>query len=165
MDSCRLFQVLVESRKHRECSAISLDSLLFSITRDAERSLNAYSRSASPALKLHAEHRLAFRELGLSIGIHAIELMQQILSENKEVMVNQDKLDHQLKTMVEKYRDLAPRIEDFWLDPSNRATHSWKAHEDINSVMLATSLAPEGFLALSPRKHAPSGDDEHVKRA
>ena len=60
MDSCRLFQVLVESRKHRECSAISLDSLLFSITRDAERSLNAYSRSASPALKLHAEHRLAF---------------------------------------------------------------------------------------------------------
>ena len=27
---------------------------------------------------------------------------------------------------------------------------TWLAHEDINDVMLATSLVPEGFLALPP---------------
>jgi hypothetical protein len=31
-------------------------------------------------------------------------------------------------------------------DPAARAGATWKAHEDINAVMLATSLAPAGYL-------------------
>ncbi|MGD9082806.1 MAG: hypothetical protein PVJ50_06225 [Desulfobacterales bacterium] len=39
-------------------------------------------------------------------------------------------------------------IEKFWLDPKNRRAKSWTEHQDINSVMLATSLAPDGYLKL-----------------
>jgi hypothetical protein len=43
---------------------------------------------------------------------------------------------------------LGEAIEKFWLDPQNRTAESWTGHQDINSVMLATSLAPDGFLKL-----------------
>jgi hypothetical protein len=43
---------------------------------------------------------------------------------------------------------LIDAIEGFWLDPRTREATTWKEHEDINAVMLATSLAPEGYLAL-----------------
>jgi hypothetical protein len=39
-------------------------------------------------------------------------------------------------------------IEAVWLEPNNQQSHIWTGHRDINSVMLATSLAPEGFLVL-----------------
>ena len=39
-------------------------------------------------------------------------------------------------------------IESFWLEPINQQSHSWTGHRDINSVMLATSLASEGYLVL-----------------
>jgi hypothetical protein len=34
----------------------------------------------------------------------------------------------------------------FWLTPGNRETPQWAAHRDINDVMLATSLVPDGYL-------------------
>ena len=39
-------------------------------------------------------------------------------------------------------------IEAFWLQPEHRGVDSWLEHANINDVMLATSLQPEGFLAL-----------------
>jgi hypothetical protein len=39
-------------------------------------------------------------------------------------------------------------FEKFWLDEANRESESWIAHQDINAVMLATSLAPDGFLEI-----------------
>ena len=39
-------------------------------------------------------------------------------------------------------------IESFWLPPEHRRVRTWLDHEDINDVMLATSLVPEGFLVL-----------------
>ena len=47
-----------------------------------------------------------------------------------------------------QYTLLSDRIETFWLDPSNNQGSGWMAHRDINSVMLATSLAPDGYLSL-----------------
>ena len=47
-----------------------------------------------------------------------------------------------------RYEALAEIIEDFWLDPANRETPAFTDHCDINTVMLATSLAPEGYLNL-----------------
>jgi hypothetical protein len=41
-------------------------------------------------------------------------------------------------------------IEDFWREPENRSARSWTAHLDINEVMLATSLAPDGWLLMRP---------------
>jgi hypothetical protein len=46
------------------------------------------------------------------------------------------------------YLPLAGEIEDFWLEGSNRETETWREHREINMVMLATSLAPDGFLSI-----------------
>jgi hypothetical protein len=39
-------------------------------------------------------------------------------------------------------------IERFWLAMDNQQSDSWTGHRDIYTVMLATSLAPEGYLVL-----------------
>ena len=41
---------------------------------------------------------------------------------------------------------LKDTIERFWSEPAHQHVQSWTAHEDINAVMLATSLAPHGYL-------------------
>lgn len=43
---------------------------------------------------------------------------------------------------------LADAIEDFWLHPVHRRPRSWQDHENINMVMLASSLMPDGVLRL-----------------
>lgn len=46
-------------------------------------------------------------------------------------------------------------IESFWRDPEHRQARIWSEHRDINEVMLATGLVPEGFLVLlSPATQA-----------
>ncbi len=45
---------------------------------------------------------------------------------------------------------LARRIEAFWLEEDHRVPTTWTEHRDINEVMLATSLWPDGFLDLRP---------------
>jgi len=52
-----------------------------------------------------------------------------------------------LKTLW-KFLPLGEKIEAFWLDAQNQKTDAWKEHRDINTVMLATSLAPDGFLTI-----------------
>lgn len=89
-----------------------------------------------------ADHRLAFRELGLSIGLHAVERLED---------VNKERLDAVLADQFDILRGYVPlgrRIESFWAAPVNRGGQLWTEHEDINSVMLATSLAPRGFLEI-----------------
>src|SRR5262249_38554731 len=74
-------------------------------------------------LLLPASSRLAFRELGLAIGLHAIE--------NQPRPVLQG---------LESHLSLGSRIESFWLDPTHQESRTWSEHCDINEVMLATSL-------------------------
>jgi hypothetical protein len=50
---------------------------------------------------------------------------------------------------------LARRISGHWSDPTEQATAAWRAHEDINAVMLATSLAPDGYLDFARAQVAP----------
>lgn len=66
----------------------------------------------APDLRLPANRRLAFRELGLAIG----------LGEGP----------------------LADEITAFWREPAHRRAATWTDHEDINDVMLATSLLSRG---------------------
>jgi hypothetical protein len=44
-------------------------------------------------------------------------------------------------------------IEKFWLNPKHQTQNSWLEHGDINNVMLATSLLPDGYLQLSWDHH------------
>jgi len=50
--------------------------------------------------------------------------------------------------MLLQYSPLAELIENFWLKPQRRRAASWVEHGDINTVMLATSLLPDGFLQV-----------------
>jgi hypothetical protein len=43
---------------------------------------------------------------------------------------------------------LSEKIDQFWLNENNSEADSWTKHLDINMVMLATSLTPEGFLMV-----------------
>ncbi len=90
--------------------------------------------------------RLAFRELGLSIGLHAVPKMRTLMEESPQFDHN-DKVSAHLDRLVAA-SPIANSIELFWLNESNKETASWHAYKDINKVMLATSLAPDGFLNL-----------------
>ncbi|MBP1748519.1 MAG: hypothetical protein H6Q52_1058 [Deltaproteobacteria bacterium] len=94
-----------------------------------------------------ARFRLAFRELGLSIGLHALERLDAFIRENPALFKDDRDIPILLKTLG-KFMSIREKIEAFWLDPDNRKTDSWKEHRDINTVMLATSLAPDGFLKI-----------------
>jgi len=50
---------------------------------------------------------------------------------------------------LSRYAPVRAEIESFWLPPEHRQVRTWLDHEDINDVMLATSLVPEG-LASAP---------------
>lgn len=90
-----------------------------------------------------ATHRLAFRELGLSIGLRAAERLEERMVRRRTDEVLADQFE-----ILRPYTPLGKRIERFWADPRNRDNALWKEHEDINAVMLATSLVPGGFLEL-----------------
>ena len=92
-----------------------------------------------------ARFRLAFRELGLSIGLHALEKLDTLIKQNRPAFGGDQDIAVLLKTLW-KYLPIGEKIEAFWLDPENQKSQVWKEHRDINMVMLATSLAPHGFL-------------------
>jgi hypothetical protein len=98
-------------------------------------------------LKHPADYRLAFRELGLSIGLHAVERLPGLI----ERVPGDANLTMRLQARTEsllRYVPLAGIIEQFWLHAPNSRAESWTAHRDINMVMLATSLAPNGYLSI-----------------
>jgi hypothetical protein len=107
--------------------------------------LKSYARANS--LNLPARYRLAFRELGLSIGLRAVARLQGVVEKNSGIFSKKQQLGAQLEVLM-RYVPLTEIIENFWLEGSNRETSSWTEHGDINRVMLATSLAPDGYLTL-----------------
>lgn len=128
-DATRLAQLVFEHGVERH-------DLLHQLLVAAEISLREFVRS--PLLRRSANHRLAFRELGLSIGIHGLRQISRWVAR-----------DHELKALSDRlllFQPLADQIETFWSDPAHRSGPMWIEHRDINSVMLATSLAPAGYL-------------------
>lgn len=90
--------------------------------------------------------RLPFRELGLSIGMHALERLVSLIDDGAIPGVSSgvgERLAHLLEA-----RAIADRIEGTWVAEASRPADTWRAHADINTVMLATSLAPDGYLDL-----------------
>jgi len=137
-DASRITQLALHGGK---LYAGLLDSLLGS----ALTGLNSFAGSDS--LELPARYRLAFREFGISIGLAGMVKMQEILRNKPEFSGKTPVLQQRVDTLL-KYALLREKIQQFWLDENNRKTTSWTEHREINTVMLATSLAPEGFLEL-----------------
>lgn len=88
-------------------------------------------------LRSNAEQRLAFRELGLSLGLRGLELLS-----------SRDKSFSGPISELLGYLPLAEEIETFWSEPQHRLVITWIDHGDINSVMLATSLDPGGYFGI-----------------
>jgi len=101
--------------------------------------------AGSGLLELPARYRLAFRELGLSAGLAGIEKFPAWIRENPDLSAMAGPLLSRVQALRE-YVPLRDAIEGFWLEERNRTAAAWTEHRDINTVSLATSLAPEGFL-------------------
>jgi hypothetical protein len=98
-----------------------------------------------------AERRLAFRELGLAIGLSAIgELQAQARDQAKHGHFHGQAPARDALQALAREAATREEIEAFWLTPAHQRARSWQDHLDINEVMLATALAPEGFLGISP---------------
>jgi len=91
------------------------------------------------------DERLAFRELGLAIGLSAAARLWRVLEHDHASITGQPAVRASLDALIAQV-PLARRITRYWAQPAPRATATWCAHEDINAVMLATSLAPAGYL-------------------
>jgi hypothetical protein len=123
-------------------------------TKRLERLLHEVSESlrafvVDNPLDLPAERRLAFRELGLTIGLQAINPMQQHIQQHPEVFGESSSLTT-LLTKLSFFQHFHEIIENFWLESNHQSVESWQRHADINNVMLAASLAPMGYLKLPP---------------
>jgi hypothetical protein len=119
--------------------------LLETLLDSSLEGLDSYARE-SP-LELPAEYRLAFRELGLSIGLRAVERLQGLTGQNPGLFKKTHPLHSQVESLM-RYVKFSEEIEMFWLDRTNRDANTWTEHRDINMVMLATSLAPDEYLTL-----------------
>jgi len=109
--------------------------------------VGARSFDRSNQSKLSADYRLAFRELGFSIGLHAVEKLHMLIHQKPSDSRMKHLLHEQIESLM-NYAHLREMIELYWLEPVNRESDSWMAHRDINMVMLATSLASGGYLSL-----------------
>jgi hypothetical protein len=140
VDAYRVQQLLQQGAQQQP-------QLLEKLLEAAITGLRYYARSGE--LQQPPQYRLAFRELGLAIGLHAVERMQQSLDDGGVVLhiTNSPRLRAQLGTLMQ-YVELRGHIENYWRDPEHQHTDSWTEHRDINEVMLATSLAPDGMLEL-----------------
>lgn len=120
--------------------------LLVSMLDEARPGL-AYQMQDSDMLSTPADFRLAFRELGPSIGLRALKHTQGLALQHPGALDLVSSLGPRLERLMH-YAPMIDTIEGFWLEPANRSSRTWKEHEDINAVMLATSLAPDSFLAI-----------------
>lgn len=124
---------------------IPYPGLLESVTAAAVRSLESFTLNR--CLDLPARSRLAFRELGLSIGIAGIESLPALIEKNSIMFEGQETIIRSVQALQD-YLPLRVSIEKFWLAEENQASVTWTGHKEINTVMLVTSLVPYGFLDI-----------------
>ena len=134
-DGARMAQLMREG-------ALTDASVLGNILRAALPGLEA-TRSGNP-LERGAEQRLAFRELGMAIGLKGVSLVRESLLGQADVYGNTANM--RLVQELMRYLPMSESIESFWSRRENRQASTWEAHQDINDVMLATCIEPQGFL-------------------
>jgi hypothetical protein len=129
VNACRLATIPA-----REAS--QAEGLVARLLAASEVSLHALAREEP--LRKPAQARLAFRELGLAIGLRA---MQQLRDRGTLAGATAASVRRVLD-----YLWLADGIDACWSDPAHRQSETWTEHQHINDVMLATALWPDGYL-------------------
>jgi hypothetical protein len=110
------------------------ESLLEALLAAALRGLSGYTLKRE--VERPATRRLAFREFGLAIGLSGA--------------VGLHGRGRRVSALLAELAEHAPLVDDirsFWLAPESRRVASWLEHRDINEVMLATSLLPDGYAS------------------
>lgn len=133
IDARRVFDLM-------KVGAFSNGVLLDSMLVAAERGLTAYAWQVD--LERPAAERLAFRELGLAIGLGALDGMLRDMWSVLEDRGHGPALRARLRALAPR-RSLGAALEAFWLEPRHRRAASWVLHRDINDVMLASLLLPD----------------------
>ncbi len=136
-DSARTAQLII--------NGFSYSNLLKTILDSSLPCLGSFV--AGNSLDLPAEYRLAFRELGLSIGLKSVEKLFNWIKENPNTFNKNNSLKRQVEYLL-RYKSTGEKTDQFWINDENRKQNSWTDHQDINMVMLATSLAPDEFLKI-----------------
>ncbi|KAL1660949.1 hypothetical protein GGF50DRAFT_118439 [Schizophyllum commune] len=136
LDASRLAQLVARGDAAAEPTLLTVVSV-------ANASLGLYDKDE---LSYPAHARLAFRELGIVTALRAVwQIGRQLDGNGQTRLRNRERLLRALEKL-ESYEDLADRIEKSWMKEENRMAKSWAGHEDINAVMLVTTLAPDAFL-------------------
>jgi hypothetical protein len=137
-DASRIAQILI-------AGGMRGPGLLEQVVSSALLGVEAFAESGT--LQLPAEYRLAFRELGLAIGLAGAGDLLRWMEESPEIFGRNEPLREQMEYLV-AYIPLGDAINRFWTGERNQRSGTWTGHREINRVMLATSLAPEGFLRI-----------------
>jgi hypothetical protein len=150
------FAAMIDPGRLATADPLGIGGLLLDAWRliriDAERELSAALLAAAAhgtavlragtELRTAASSRLAFRELGLAIGLSVVALIRTDVYGSRLLL--------RAKDAVAVLAELAPLGEEivaFWLRPDHRQTGTWRDHADINDVMLATALVPDSVRA------------------
>jgi hypothetical protein len=102
---------------------------------------------ASGGLNQPVAYRLAFRELGLAIGLGGVPIVEQALKSGVKGFETRAGLTRAVDMLL-SYQPLGQAIIDDWIPETRQHGQGWRAHQDINDVMLATSLLPDRFLTI-----------------
>jgi hypothetical protein len=130
------------------------------LVEGGRRGLEAYL--SEHTLLAPAHHRLAFRELGLALGLAAMASLDPT-----ELRAKLDPRTYGRYVELAEHEALRQEIVSFWLRPEHRRVSTWTEHLDISDVMLATCLVPEGFLLFDPRRSTalPANGGPSIARA
>lgn len=138
-----LSDALRAARLMADNPGLRLNGLLADMLAAGAQGLSFYAGRS--ALYQPAAFRVAFRELGLAIGLHAAERIEELFRIRPDLLAKQDSFAPRLREIL-YHKALGKQIEDFWLNAENQQGASWNEHLDINTVMLATSLVPDGYF-------------------
>ena len=138
MDATRLAQLIWQGQSDDR-------RLLVDLLRSADQGIRRWT--AGGALGFDTERRLAFRELGLAIGLQGLGLLGQSAPADDTLFAPGSAARTQFERLM-AHQQLAERLIAFWSALDHRRSRTWSEHEDINAVMLATALAPQGLLRL-----------------
>ncbi len=142
-------------------------SILREIMASAYRGIA--SLLSTNALNYPAGHRLAFRELGLAIGVRCLSIEGDLKGSHARPGSKARELERLFNDLV-SFLPLTEMIEEFWLNDQHQKAATWRDHCHINMVMLASKvscLAPcwvltrrmdrclEGPLIPSPQAASP----------
>jgi hypothetical protein len=140
MDAFKVGQILVRDEVKMKEGTDILNQILKSCCKGL-KDFGSRSRLDAPA-----RFRLAFREEGLAIGLALMPALQALVRD-KDLEIDLEAVN----TLVDMGA-ISSLIMKFWNDPENRKAKTWKEHCDINTVMLATALAPMGYADSMPLK-------------